>query len=61
MRTAVPKRPVIRESRKPGRVRSRRYQRKGFTRARVRESWRVEDQGSLRWGGLALSYEVLVG
>lgn len=45
---AVPKRPMDVERSRPAVVRSRRYQRKGFVRARVRESWRVVSQGSLR-------------
>lgn len=42
---ATPSRPLKAESEKPAGVRSSRYQRKGFTRVRVRESWRGEDQG----------------
>ncbi len=47
-RIAVPRRPTSEERRNPGLVRSIRYQRKGLARARVRETWRVDCQGSLR-------------
>ena len=46
---AVPARPMKVESRKPGFERSTRYQRTGLTRARVREIWEVDFQGSLRY------------
>jgi hypothetical protein len=48
MTAAAPKSPMKAESRKPVRVRSVRYQIQGFARARVRESWRVDCQGSRR-------------
>ncbi len=57
-RRAVPVAPTKAERRKPGTERSTRYQRAGLTRARVREAWRVEVQGSLRWGGLVYKYQV---
>ncbi len=57
-RTEVPRRPTAAERRKPGLERSTRYQRTGLTRARVRETWRVEAQGSLRWKGLVLVSDV---
>lgn len=40
--------PTKEESRKPGRVRSIRYQMQGFARARVSESWRVDCHGRRR-------------
>jgi hypothetical protein len=43
---SVPKKPIAPLSVKPVHVRSRRYQRTGFARVRVRESWSVEDQGN---------------
>jgi hypothetical protein len=45
-RRAVPVAPTAVERMKPGLERSIMYQRTGFTRARVREAWRVEVQGS---------------
>ena len=45
-RISVPKKPMTPLSVKPVDVRSRRYQRTGFARVRVRESWRVDDQGN---------------
>jgi hypothetical protein len=48
MRVLEPKTENRVERRKPVLERSMRYQRKGLTRARVRESWRVEAHGSLR-------------
>jgi hypothetical protein len=47
-RTVVPKTPTAAERRKPGFVRSIRYQRTGLTRASVREAWRVDVHGNLR-------------
>jgi hypothetical protein len=47
-RSAVPVAPTAVERMKPGLERSIRYQRTGFTRASVRDAWRVEAQGSLR-------------
>jgi hypothetical protein len=44
----VPKVPILVLSARPVGVRSRRYHRKGFVRARVRESWRVVSQGRRR-------------
>lgn len=49
----VPVTPTAVERRRPGLERSIRYQRTGFTNARVRDAWRVEDQGSLRCNILA--------
>jgi hypothetical protein len=43
---AEPVRPTAAERRNPGLERSMRYHRKGLTRARVRETWRVDAQGS---------------
>ncbi len=54
-RTAVPAMPTRAESRKPGLERSTRYQSTGLTRARVRETWRVDCQGSLRLRGKGLA------
>ena len=48
-RSAVPMAPTEEESRKPGLERSIIYQRTGFTRKRVREAWRFDVQGSLRY------------
>ena len=48
-RRAVPVAPTAEERMKPGAERSTRYQRTGFTKARVKEAWSGEDQGSLRW------------
>jgi hypothetical protein len=47
-RSAVPVAPTAVERMKPGLERSIRYQRTGFTRASVRDAWRVDAQGSLR-------------
>ena len=55
-RTSVPKKPMAALSVKPVDVRSRRYQRTGFARARVRESWRVEDQGSFLFSHVSTGY-----
>jgi hypothetical protein len=46
---AVPVHPTAVLRMKPGLDRSTRYQRTGLTRARVKDAWRVEAQGSLRW------------
>ena len=46
--TVVPKTPTAAERKKPGLVRSIRYQRTGLTRASVREAWRVDVHGNLR-------------
>jgi hypothetical protein len=47
-RRAAPVIPTPVERMKPGLERSIRYQRAGLTRARVRDAWRVDAQGSLR-------------
>jgi hypothetical protein len=39
---------TVSETERPGFERSRMYQRAGFTRARVRVSWRVDCQGRRR-------------
>jgi hypothetical protein len=52
--TKVPATPTTAESRNPGLDRSMIYHRAGLTRARVRETWRVDCQGSFR-------YEKLMG
>ena len=44
----MPRKPDAVERRKPADVRSRRYQRKGLTIARVAESWSGDDHGVLR-------------
>jgi hypothetical protein len=44
----VPVAPTAEESRKPGFERSIMYHRTGLTRNRVRDTWRVDVQGSLR-------------
>ena len=58
-RRAVPDRATVVLRMKPGAVRSRRYQRVGLQRARVRESWRVECQGTRRWRYVSQSYYFL--
>jgi hypothetical protein len=40
---------TMREKERPGLLRSRMYQSAGFTRARVRVSWRVDCHGSRRY------------
>jgi len=52
-RRAVPVAPTAVERMNPGFERSMRYQRTGFTRARVSEAWRVDAHGSFRWKELA--------
>lgn len=47
--TAVPVRPTTVERMKPGLERSMRYHNTGLTSARVRETWRVDCHGSLRY------------
>lgn len=42
---------TVSETERPGFERSRMYQRAGFTRARVRVSWRVDCQGRRRCSG----------
>ena len=54
-RRAVPMAPTLEESRKPGFERSIMYQRTGLTRKSVREAWRLEVQGSLRYKGKLIS------
>ena len=49
-RMVVPQRPTKADRRKPAFDRSRRYQSTGLTSARVRETWSVDCQGSLRFG-----------
>lgn len=49
-RVAAPARPTSEARRKPGRVRSIRYQITGLTRARVRETCVVDCQGRRRCG-----------
>jgi hypothetical protein len=51
--STVPVTPTAVERMKPGFERSIRYQRTGFTKASVRDAWRVEVQGSLRYNLLA--------
>ena len=48
-RSAVPIAPTEDERRKPGFERSIMYQRTGFTRKSVREAWRLDAQGNLRY------------
>jgi hypothetical protein len=55
-RTSVPNKPIAVLSVKPVDVRSRRYQRTGFARVRVRESWSVEDQGSFLFSHVSTGY-----
>jgi len=47
-RIAVPAKPTREERSRPEDVRSRRYQRSGFARERVTESWRVVSHGRRR-------------
>lgn len=49
----VPKTPTAAERMKPGLERSMRYQRTGLTRASVREAWRVDAHGSLRYSHIS--------
>ena len=48
-RAIMPVMPIRLDRTKPDLDRSMRYHRKGLTRARVRETWRVDCQGVFRW------------
>lgn len=52
-KTAVPAIPTIAESTKPGLERSTRYHSTGLTSARVRETCKVDCQGSLRYKSIS--------
>lgn len=58
-RTMVPAIPMPAERVKPALVRSKRYQRAGFTSERVMEAWRVERHASFRWRVEEISYHFL--
>jgi hypothetical protein len=59
-RTRVPNKPIAVLSVNPVDVRSRRYQRTGFARVRVRESCSVEDQGSFLFSHVSTAYRATV-